>query len=115
MPKKYIQKLTIKSYLNKNLAIDISELVKTTNDQLYKLTYFIRKNLKAKTYLRYIDFDYKRTNGFHLTKYVIPEKEHYFELDFKLSNNLLNNTQRIYFKSVVTNYIKKTNTRFYFL
>ena len=30
-----------------------------------------------------------------------------FELDFKVSNNLLDNTQRIYFESVVENYIKK--------
>jgi len=107
MPKKYIQKLAIENYLNKKLATDISELVKSTNNKLYRLTYFIRKNLKAKTCLRYIDFDYKRTKGFHLTKYSIPEKEHYFELDFKVSNNLLDTTQRIYFESVVTNYIKK--------
>ena len=107
MPKKYIQKLAIENYLNKKLATDISELVKSTNNKLYRLTYFIRKNLKAKTCLRYIDFDYKRTKGFHLTKYSIPEKEHYFELDFKVSNNLLDTTQRIHFESVVTNYIKK--------
>ena len=40
MPKKYLKKLAIKNYLNKKLATNISELIRSINNKLFRLTYF---------------------------------------------------------------------------